>query len=252
MSTSYTTNTSLGKPALNDAAWNVVLNSNFDLIDAAAAFGSLAVAAAESPSATLNVKVSAGFFRKSDGTLVSYAGTATQAVTASATNYVYLTDSGTLTVNTTGFPAATFHVRLATVAAGTSTVTSVADSRVGLVSSGASGGTVYLALSGGTFADAGGVVTLHTGTANGVVVGGAVGEKVAFWGSAPVVQPAGANQAAVTDSTGGTASFTLAAVGVTNTGDVSNTINNNFASLARLQAAMRAALVNAGLMKGSA
>lgn len=65
-----------------------------------------------------------------------------------------------------------------------------------------------------------------------------------FSGSTPaaVVAP-------LTDSTGGTANSTLAAVGVTNTGDRSSDINNNFADIAAKIAAIITALQDAGLMK---
>ena len=79
----------------------------------------LAVVTTEVPSATLNVHVAAGSYLKQDGTIGVYAGSASQAMTASMTNYLYLdlTNSGVITVNTSGFPA-TAHVRLATVVAG--------------------------------------------------------------------------------------------------------------------------------------
>ncbi|HOD79947.1 MAG: hypothetical protein BWX88_02768 [Planctomycetes bacterium ADurb.Bin126] len=56
------------------------------------------------------------FFNRSAA--VSYAGTSTQDLTDDATNYVYLTPAGVLTVNTTGFPT-TPHVPICTVATGT-------------------------------------------------------------------------------------------------------------------------------------
>lgn len=138
MSSTYTTNTSLNKPGTNDTGWDTPIRANLDQIDALGAVGPLAVTYTENPSASLNVKVAAGSYRKSDGTVVSYAGTASQAMTASQTNYVYLTDAGTLTVNTTGFPASSNIVPLATVVAGTSTITSIADSRRPFASYGAS------------------------------------------------------------------------------------------------------------------
>jgi hypothetical protein len=64
-----------------------------------------------------------------------------------------------------------------------------------------------------------------------------------------VVQPAGANQAALTDSTTGTAGAALVAAGATYT---AANINNNFATLNRLVAEIRTALVNTGIMKGAA
>lgn len=52
-------------------------------------------------------------------------------------------------------------------------------------------------------------------------------------------------QDTLTDSTGGTANTTLAAVGATNSGDVSGTINNNFADLAAQLAKIKADVANA-------
>ncbi len=96
----------------------------------------------------------------------------------------------------------------------------------------------------------GGNVSL--GSSVGSVIGTSASQKLAFFAATPVAQPAGAAQAALTNSTGGTASGTLASVGATNAGDVSATINNNFADLWTQQNAIRAALVELGLMKGSA
>lgn len=247
MATSYTANAKLQKPATADRYWDVPVNANADQLDATAAIGGLAVTTAEVPSATLNVAVAAGSYVKADGTVGTYAGVASQAVTASVTNYLFLTDAGALTVGT-AWPT-TNHVRLAVVVAGTTTVTSLADARLPF---GSAGKTAFVALAGATFDDSGGVVVLATGATNGVKLGSAATDKLGLWGATPVVQPSGAAQAALTDSTGGTAGVTLAAVGATNSGDVSGAINNNFASLANLVGAIRAALVNAGAMKGSA
>ena len=77
-------------------------------------------------------------------------------MTTAATNYVYLTDSGTLTVNTSGWPASTNIVRLAVVVAGATTITSVTDARIAHRSEGT---TTYLALAGGGRSGAGTVRT---------------------------------------------------------------------------------------------
>ncbi len=64
----------------------------------------------------LTFAVRAGRFM--DGsTARDYAGASGQALTNNATNYIYLTPAGTLTVNTTGFPdpATTAHLPLATI-----------------------------------------------------------------------------------------------------------------------------------------
>lgn len=267
MSTSYTPNAGLSKPAANDRGWDAPILATIDALDALAPLGGLCVGFAETPSASLNVKVSAGSYRKADGTVGTYAGTSSQAMTTATTNYVYLTDSGTLTVNTTGFPASS-HVRLATVAAGATTITSITDARISNASLGV---TVYLALSGGTFADSGGVVTVETGTTNGVKFGGGVTSKIGAYGATPVVQPSGASQAALgaataatlTDSTTGTAGATIGDVGASFS---QSTLNNIHASLTSqinkliadqsatrtLLGAVRSALVSLGWIKGSA
>ena len=95
-------------------------------------------------------------------------------MTASATNYLYLdlTNSGALVVNTSGFPA-TAHVRLATVVAGTTTITSITDARV-----------AFRVV--GSFVDG---VNLTFGTATGTQIGTATNQKLAFFGKTPIVQP---------------------------------------------------------------
>jgi hypothetical protein len=60
--------------------------------------------------------------------IVDYAGATGQAVTASNTNYIYLAPAGTLTINTTGFPA-TQHLPLAEVVCDASAITSITDKR---------------------------------------------------------------------------------------------------------------------------
>ena len=72
--------------------------------------------------------------------------------------------------------------------------------------------------------------------------------KVGFFdkATAPVAQQTGVS--ALTDSSSGTAGTTIGAVGVTNTGDVSDAINDNFASVAKELNDLRAALVAYGLL----
>lgn len=124
------------------------------------------------------------------------------------------------------------------------------------------------------------------GTSTGTKIGTAVTQKLGFWNATPIVQPASADQAALTDSTGGTADGTLSAAahGLTNStggtadgtmaavsgsGDDTN-INNNFTEVYTALGALvtvinnnikelyvkvnehRNVLVNTGLMKGSA
>ena len=119
------------------------------------------------------------------GIATSYAGAASQAVTASSTNYVYLTNGGTLTVNTTGFPSTpTLYVPLAVVVAGSSTITSIADSRVCLPVV----GTGFLPLGGGTMTDGANVAL---GSTTGTQIGTATSQKLGFFGKTPVVQQTG-------------------------------------------------------------
>lgn len=132
MATTYTTKTKLAKPATGDTGWELVINADLDAIDALAPVGALAVSKTEVPSASLNVAVSAGTYITSTGVFATYAGTASQAMTTASTNYVYILEStGLLTVSTSAFPTGTTkHVRLATVVAGASTITSITDNRI--------------------------------------------------------------------------------------------------------------------------
>lgn len=132
MANTWTSNVAFATPAYNDANWDVPLRANNVLIDGMTAIGGGGVRCVEgdiTTSASLNVKVGACTFVNSLGQTVAYAGVASQAMTLSQTNYLYLTDAGVLTVNTTGFPANTLHVPLATVVAGATTITSITDAR---------------------------------------------------------------------------------------------------------------------------
>lgn len=173
VATSYTPNTGMGIPAAGDRTWNVPLSYDLALLDAMNAIGSGGVQTTEVPSTTLNVKIAAATYKRQDGSISTYAGIASKAMTASSTNYLYLdlTNSGALVVNTTGFPA-TAHVRLAVVVAGSSSITSIADARV-----------AYTVL--GSFADG---VDLTFGTVTGTQIGTAANQKLAFFGNTPVVQ----------------------------------------------------------------
>lgn len=89
-------------------------------------------------------------------------------------------------------------------------------------------------------------------TRAGINIGIVGGEKIGFYGTTPIVQRTSAAQTAITDSTGGGHSnATLAQVGATNSGDVSATINDNFAKITILLNELRAAQVAIGLIKGS-
>jgi hypothetical protein len=161
-------------PAPGDRNWNVSVNGNAQALDALASVGALAVVTSEVPSATLNVNVAPGSYLRQDGTIGLNAGAARQPMTASASNYLYLdlTNSGALTVNTSGFPA-TAHVRLAVVVAASSTITSVTDARV-----------AFSVI--GSIADG---VNLTLGTLAGTQIGTAANQKLGFFGATPVVQP---------------------------------------------------------------
>jgi hypothetical protein len=84
---------------------------------------------------------------------------------------------------------------------------------------------------------------------SGVQIGQSASTRIGFYGAAPVTQPAGANQGALTDSSGGTASLTIAAIGATYS---QVEVRNAVASLARSVNQIRADLVALGLIKGSA
>jgi hypothetical protein len=151
LTTTYTPKIGLARPGHGDRNWDVALNANADLLDAQAALGTLSVTTAEDPSASLTVAASAGTARKSDGTLLTYAG-GTLALAASQTHLLWLDDAGALQ-HGGAWPSA-WHTRLAQVVTGAATVTSVTDKRVPWQSAGLSLGTVYLALAGGTMTGA--------------------------------------------------------------------------------------------------
>ena len=174
MANTYTPNVQLAMPAPGDRTWNMPVNGNAQVLDALAPVSALAVITTEVPSATLNVHVAAGSYLKQDGTIGMYAGSASQAMTASMTNYLYLdlTNSAVLTVNTSGFPA-TAHVRLAIVVAGGSSITSITDARVAFQVVGA-------------FADG---VNMTFGTTIGTQIGTSANQKLGFFGKTPITQP---------------------------------------------------------------
>jgi hypothetical protein len=138
----FTPNLNLVLLATGTRGWGDVVNTTWTALDALAPLGALAVAAADvdpvlGTSTSLHIKVAAGTFRKSDGTSVTFAGSASTAVPASTISAVYLDDSGNLNVNPAGFPAATSLVRLATVNAGPSALVRITDQRAPFTSFGA-------------------------------------------------------------------------------------------------------------------
>lgn len=85
---------------------------------------------------------------------------------------------------------------------------------------------------------------------DGFRVGQSSTEKVGFYGATPIVQPSGAAQAAITDSSGGTANSATGVVTITGTYN-SAILANAFATVIAQGNAMRSALVNLGLIAGS-
>lgn len=173
MATTLTTNVRLQKPALADQGWATPVLANYDALDALAPVGGLMVAPAEQPSASLNVRVAAGKYVKQDGSIGTYAGTSSQAITTATTKALYLdgTASWALVVGAS-YPA-TPHVRLATVVAGASTISSITDDRQCFPVA-------------GSIADS---TVLTLGTATGLKIGSASNEKLGFYGATPVVRP---------------------------------------------------------------
>lgn len=175
MSTSYSAALNMQQPAVADPNWGPPLLTNITILDSQNAIGDLAVATAEVPSASLNVKVSAGNVIAQDGSVITYAGIASQAIPASSSKILYLdgTSSWALTIGTS-YPT-TPHVKLASIVTGLSTITSIADGRV---SSNVSG----------SIADG---VNYSLGTVTGTAIGTTALQKLSFFGATPVVQQTG-------------------------------------------------------------
>jgi hypothetical protein len=184
MSTSYTANLKLGKPSVADRSWNLPLDANADLLDALSPIGGLCVSPVEVPSASLNVRVAPGKYQKRDGTVGSFAGTASLALGAGQVSLIYLTDAGTLSVSTSDYPA-TAHVQLATVETAAAAVSSVTDDRI-VCSVVGTDALPYLPLSGGTLGDG---ANLALGTTTGTQIGTTASQRLGFWGAIPVARP---------------------------------------------------------------
>lgn len=86
---------------------------------------------------------------------------------------------------------------------------------------------------------------------DGISVGQDSSDLVGFWGATPVDQPADADQAAITDGSTGTANPTTGVAALTATYN-STLIINAFATIIAQTNAIRAALVECGIMKGEA
>ncbi len=85
----------------------------------------------KTPGEDLKVDVSPLNYINNTGTPAygAYAGATGQAVTGSATTKIYLDSSGVLQTTTGAFPSGVDHIRLATVVASASAITSITDER---------------------------------------------------------------------------------------------------------------------------
>jgi hypothetical protein len=113
---------------VNDTGYASVFQADLATLDALTPIGGLCVSPHEVPSASLNVAVAAGNFRNSWGAVVTYAGAASQAIAASSTVYLWLTNAGVL-ASGSAWPSG-FYVPLAVVVSGAGTITNIADARV--------------------------------------------------------------------------------------------------------------------------
>jgi hypothetical protein len=93
-------------------------------------------------------------------------------------------------------------------------------------------------------------VQVSDGTPDGTQIGQSATDKIAFYAATPVVQPTAAAQAAITDSSGGTANPTTGVAALTGTYNTT-IIANALATIIAQNTAFRTALVNLGLIKGS-
>lgn len=237
MATTYTANARLQKPATSDRNWDVPINANADALDGMTAIGGLAISPTETPSATLQVAISAGSFVNSVGVVVAFAGTTSFGVPPSATTCLWLTDAGTLSTGTT-FPT-TAHLRLAWVTSGTTSLVQVTDARVQCAVAGT--GLGFMLRTGDAMSGA--LTVASTTTGSPLFLADPVNRLVGFFGASPSSQAPALTPLA--SSPAGVASDTLADVG----GQFSQAIlNNNFASLAAKVDALIAALKRHGLM----
>ena len=237
MATTYTANARLQKPATSDRNWDVPTNANADALDGMTAIGGLAVSPTETPSATLQVAISAGTFVNSVGLMVAFAGTPSFGVSPSATTCLWLTDAGTLSTGTT-FPTKA-HVRLAQAISGPTSLIRVADARVQCAVAGTGLGFVLKAGD----AMSGPLTVASPTTGSSLFLADPVNRLLGFFGTSPSTQAPALTP--LTSNSTGIASDTLSDVG----GQFSQAIlNNNFASLAAKVDALIAALKRHGLM----
>lgn len=86
---------------------------------------------------------------------------------------------------------------------------------------------------------------------DGTNIGQSATEKLGFWGATPAAQPAGANQGAITDTSGGVSNLATGVAALTATYN-STIIANALATIIAQTTAFRTALVAAGIIKGAA
>lgn len=236
MSTRTTTNARLFKPAAAERNWDVPINANADFLDGVSAIGRLLVTPVDSPGASPSVRVTAGVYRRWDGSVAEYAGTESFPVTPSSMVFLWLTDGGQLSASDQ-FPT-TPHVRLARVSAGASVVESIQDERVCLVSAQASGvapgsgGPVGVGPSSGQFG-----VNPSTGLAVISVVADV--PALGFFGATPSTQAP--KVASIQDTSMGMPADSVESIG-------SIAIDNNFATLTAKVNALIEVLQRHGLM----
>lgn len=89
-------------------------------------------------------------------------------------------------------------------------------------------------------------------TTTGTKVGTAATQKLGFWNATPIVQPSGATQGALTTNSGTVDGTIVDMPGDSTTTDISGDVDNNFADVTSRINAIRQALVDAGIIKGSA
>ena len=182
MATTYLANLKLRKPEANDPHWNVQVDQNFAILDTLTPIGGLAATFRETPSVSLYVQVSAGGFKKADGTPGTFAG-ATVAVPNNASTVLYLDGSGNLT-QAPSFPTSA-HVRIATVTASGGVLSGVSDQRISCSVIGTDA-LAYLPLVGGALSEG---ANISTGTVTGTQIATAPTQKLAFWGGTPIARP---------------------------------------------------------------
>jgi hypothetical protein len=173
LSNTYTNNVNLAKPAFHDEGWSVPLNANCDALDALAPVGGLAVTSHEQPSSSLLVDVAGGSYVKQDGTIGTYAGVSSQAIPTATTKTLYLDGAASFALVVGSAYPSTPHVRLATVVAGATTISSVTDNRLAFGVA-------------GSIADG---ANLVFGTSTGTQIGTGSTQKLSFYGATPIVRP---------------------------------------------------------------